>query len=174
MKKLVWIFAIATFVGAAAYSLLSLNRWEWTRALYFGLIVVVAEVAIATGLVLRKLGQVSEEERAERQEVQAVLRDRRTAPRRFDWLAPEEVASRHGVFITMLVGGGIVLSGLAWVLDKVAARTTTALKERRIAGELGSIAYPRGGLLPDEVTVLADSLPDVGDPQLRVLLGRDS
>ena len=31
----------------------SLNRWEWNRALFFGLIVLIAEVGLATGLILR-------------------------------------------------------------------------------------------------------------------------
>lgn len=176
MKKLVWLLAGATFVGGAAYSLLSLTRWEWSRALYFGLIVLVAEVALATAIILRKLSQIQERadiDRAERADIEKILRSTRPHRNRFQWLAPEEVASRHGVFVTMLVGGGIVLSGVAWLLDRVAASTTTALHERRLARELGRISYPTGGLLPDDVTVLAEALPQVGDPQLRILLGRD-
>ena len=42
----------------------SLNRWEWNRALFFGLIVLIAEVALATGLVLRRLTRL---ERANRE-----------------------------------------------------------------------------------------------------------
>lgn len=36
MKKLAWGFVIATFVGAVVLSIISLGRWEWTRALYYG------------------------------------------------------------------------------------------------------------------------------------------
>lgn len=173
MKKLVWVLAGATFAGAAAYSVLSLSRWEWSRALYFGLVVLVAEVALGTGLILRKLGAAGHSSDAQNDDVRAVLRSARTPKSRFSWLAPEELVSRTGVFITMLVGGGIVLSGLAWLLDKVAAHTTTTLQERQLVGDLEAIAYPSGGLLPDAVTVLAESLPDAGDPQVRILLGRD-
>lgn len=177
MKKLMWLFALGTFLAAGVYSVVSLNRWEWSRALYFGLVVLVAEVGLATGLVLRKLDQQAEAEAeahaGERDEIRDILRGSRVSRDRFRWLAPERVASRSNVFITMVVSGGILLSGLAWLLDKVAANTTTSLQEGRLAGDLTRIAYPSDGLLPDEVTVLAQQLPDLDDPQLRMLLGRD-
>lgn len=173
MKKLVWLFAVLTFVAAAVYSVVSLDRWEWTRALYFGLVVLVAEIGLATGLILRKLSHLEQGQDSERDEIRGVLRSSRVPHRRFHWLSPDEVTSRTNVFVTMLVTGGIVVSALAWVLDRLAANTTTSLKERRLAGELTAIAYPSDGLLPDDVTVLAQSLPHLDDPQLRMLLGRN-
>lgn len=173
MKKLMWVFALATFFGAGAYTVISLNRWEWNRALLFGLVVVVAEIGLATGLVLRKLDRMGESAGTQdRDEIRRVLADTRTQHHRFAWLDPKEVVSRSNVFITMLVGDGVVLSGLAWVLDKVAARTTTSLEEGRLAGDLSRIAYPDDGLLADDVTVLAQSVPHFDDPKLRALLGR--
>lgn len=172
MKKLVWLFASAALLGSAGYSIISLNRWEWSRALYFGLVVLVAEVGLGTGLVLRKLDRLEGGQARERDEVRTVLREQRTPHNRFAWLEAKEVLSRTNVFITMLVSGGIVLSGLAWVLDKVAANTTTSLEEGRLAGDLTRIAYPEDGLLPDDVTVLAQSVPHLDDPKLRTLLGR--
>ena len=173
MKKLVWLFALGTFLAAGVYSVISLNRWEWSRALYFGLVVLVAEIGLATGLVLRKLDQQDEEDDGERDEVRDILRASRVPRERFRWLAADRLTTRSNVFITMVVSGGILLSGLAWLLDKVAAKTTTSLQEGRLAGDLTKIAYPGDGLLPDEVTVLAQQLPDLDDPQLRMLLGRD-
>lgn len=173
MKKLMWLFALGTFLAAGVYSVISLNRWEWSRALYFGLVVLVAEIGLATGLVLRKLDRQAEIDAGERDEVRDILRRSRVSHDRFRWLAPEQVASRSNVFITMVVSGGILLSGLAWVLDKIAANTTTSLQEGRLAGDLTRISYPTDGLLPDDVTVLAQQLPDLDDPQLRMLLGRD-
>jgi hypothetical protein len=173
MKKLVWLFALGTFLAAGVYSIISLNRWEWSRALYFGLVVLVAEIGLATGLVLHKLDQQAEADVGDRDEVRDILRSSRVSRDRFQWLAPDQVASRSNVFITMVVSGGILLSGLAWLLDKVAANTTTSLQEGRLAGDLTKIAYPSDGLLPDDVTVLAQQLPDLDDPQLRMLLGRD-
>lgn len=170
MKKLMWLFAVATLLGAGVYSVISLYRWEWTRALYFGLVMLVAETALATGLILHRLSRLDSSD--ERDEVRTVLRQQRTRHDRFAWLKPKDVMTRSNVFVTMLVGGGIVLSGLAWVLDRIAASTTTSLQEGRLAGDLTHIAYPDDGLLPDDVTVLAQALPHLDDPQLRTLLGR--
>lgn len=173
MKKLMWVFAAGTFFGAMAYSIISLNRWEWNRALFFGLVVVVAEIGLATGLILRKLDSMTEARyEREREELRGVLRDARPPRHRFAWLDPKEVVSRSNVFITMLVGGGVLLSGVAWVLDKVASKTTTSLREGRLAGDLTRISYPEDGLLVDDVTVLAQSVPHFDDPDLRTLLRR--
>ena len=58
MKIIAWLAGIGTMVGAAMYMIVSLNRWEWNRALFFGLIVLIAEVGLATGLVLRRLARL--------------------------------------------------------------------------------------------------------------------
>ena len=51
-----------------------------------------------------------------------ILRANRPARQdRFAWL--KESASQMNVFITFLVGGGIVLSGVAWLVDRVASTT---------------------------------------------------
>jgi hypothetical protein len=171
MKKLAWAFALGTLLAAGSYSVLSLNRWEWSRALYFGLVVLVAEIGLATALVLRKLDQQAAADADERAEVRNILRTSRVPQNRFRWLGPERMMSQTNVFITMVISGGIILSGLAWLLDKVAANTTSTLQEGRLAGDLTRIAYPSDGLLPDEVTVLAQQLPDLDDPELRLLLG---
>ena len=171
MKKLVWVFASLTLVGGAVWSVLSLYRWEWTRALYFGLVALVAEVALATGLVLRAIDRLGRQ-RDDDDEVRRILQDQRTPRQRFVWLEPEEVVSRTNVFITMLVGGGVVLSGLAWVLDRVASRTTTSVREGALVADLRRIAYPTDGLLVDDVTAIAQSVPSADAPELRALLGR--
>ena len=55
-------------------------------------------------------------------------------------------------------------------MDHVAARTSTTLAEERLAAELQSIAYPAGGIVVDDVTVLAQDMPGADDEQLRKLL----
>ena len=67
------------------------------------------------------------------------------------------------VFITFIVGGGLILSGIAWIVDRVAARTSTPVGEQRLAAKLGPISYPRGGLLVDDITVLAQDVPGADD-----------
>ena len=63
MKQLAWLAGIGTFLASALYMVVSLNRWEWNRALFFGLIVLIAEVGLATGLVLRKLDHLDARDR---------------------------------------------------------------------------------------------------------------
>ena len=170
MKTIAWLAGIGTLLAGLVYMVVSLNRWEWNRALFFGLIVVIAEIALATGLVMRKLGEVQRARQID-PAVLAVLRDSRPgSPDRFAWL--KESSSRTNVFITFLVGGGVVLSALAWVVDRIAARTSTPQGEERLATELAPISYPRGGLLVDDVTVLAQEVPGADDAQIHMLLRR--
>lgn len=173
MKKIVWVIGVGTFLVAGAYSVVSLGRWEWTRALYFGLIALIAEVGLATGLVLRKIDQgrgLPTRAEVDPAVLGRLRESRPLTPNRFRWLDPRE--GQMNVFITMLVGGGVILSGLAWLVDRVASRTTTPAGEVRLARELGAITYPEGGLIVDGVTALAQDVPYCDDRQLRLLLRR--
>ena len=171
MKAIAWLAGVGTLVFAAVYMIVSLNRWEWNRALFFGLIVVIAEVGLAAGLVLRKLGQLASRPAADSQTLAALRESRPPTPDRFQWLT-DSARGQMNVFITFLVGGGVLLSGGAWVVDQLGARTATPLGERRLAGRLGLITYPVGGLVVDDVTVLAQDTPGADDAQIRRLLGR--
>jgi hypothetical protein len=170
MKMVAWVAGLATFVLGAAYMIVSLNRWEWNRALFFGLIVVIAEIGLATGLVLRRLTRMEYSRMADRA-VSDVLRDTRPpAPDRFAWL--KRSVEQNNVFITFLVGGGVLISGVAWVVDRVASKTSTPVGEQRLARALTPISYPPGGLLLDDITVLAQDVPGADDVQIRKLLRR--
>lgn len=175
MKKIAWLAGVGTLLGATGYMVVSLNRWEWNRALFFGLVVVIAEVALATALVLRRLkmieAQLTPGDRAEVDSaVLARLRETRPTRDRFAWIGRE--TGRLNVFITFIVAGGLLISGLAWVVDRIAANTTSRAGEARLASQLGRLSYPRGGLLVDDVTVLAETVPGVDNAQLRTLLRR--
>jgi hypothetical protein len=76
------------------------------------------------------------------------------------------------VFITFLVGGGVILSAGAWVIDRVASKTSSPAGEEKLLRQLGGISYPSGGLLLDDVTVLAQEVPGTSDDQIRWLLRR--
>jgi hypothetical protein len=173
-----WLAGIGTFLAATMYMVVSLNRWEWNRALFFGLIMLIAEVGLATGLVLRKITRLeyklvgTADDAGD--EVRQVLSEtrREAAPNRFSWLAEQRPGRDLNVFITFLVGGGVLISGIAWVVDRVASKTSSPIAEQRLARELGAIQYPRGGLLLDDVTVLAQEVPGADDAQIRQLLRR--
>ena len=83
-----------------------------------------------------------------------------------------ESTGQLNVFITFLVGGGVLLSGIAWLVDRVASKTSSPAGEERLARQLYPISYPSGGLLLDDITVLAQDVPGADDGQIRQLLRR--
>jgi hypothetical protein len=172
MKVIAWLAGIGTLLAGALYMIVSLNRWEWNRALFFGLIVLIAEVGLATGLVLRRLARLEYRlERVEDPEVRNILHETRPASRdRFAWL--RESSQQMNVFITFLVGGGVLISAIAWVVDRVASNTTSPAGEESLGRRLERISYPSGGLLLDDITVLAQEVPGANDDQIRQLLRR--
>ena len=169
MKGVALLSLVATLIGAFAYTMVSVGRWEWNRAFFFGLVFVSAEVALATIWLATRVARL--ERSPDTEAMRAVLTHleaTRPSHHRFEWLRPDP--SKLSVFITLLVGGGVVVSALAWLVDQVAVRTVTVAGERRLASELAAISYPPDGLVVDEVTALAHDLPYLDDPQLRRLL----
>lgn len=171
MRVIAWLAGIGTLLAGGLYMIVSLNRWEWNRALFFGLIVVIAEIGLATGLILRRLARLEYRGSQLDPEVARILRETRPpSPDRFAWL--RESSREMNVFITFLVGGGVLLSAVAWVVDRVASKTSSPAGEERLAHQLHPISYPSGGLLLDDVTVLAQEVPGTSDEQIRHLLRR--
>ena len=159
MKVIAWLAGIGTLLAGGVYMIVSLNRWEWNRALFFGLIVLIAEVGLATGLVLRRLARARVPPRSGRRPRgrASILRETRPpSPDRFAWLQ-ESIASRLNVFITFLVGGGVHPLGRRLgrrprrVEDDVARRRAEArpparadqLPVRRAARSTTSRCWPR-------------------------------
>jgi hypothetical protein len=171
VKIIAWLAGIGTLLAAALYMIVSLNRWEWNRALFFGLIVLIAEVGLATGLVLRRLARLEHVSSRVDPAVANIIREARPpSPDRFAWL--RESNQNLNVFITFLIGGGVMLSGIAWVVDRVASKSSSPAGEERLGRQLNPISYPSGGLLLDDVTVLAQEVPGANDDQIRQLLRR--
>lgn len=172
MKIIAWLAGLTTLLMGALYMVVSLNRWEWNRALFFGLIVLIAEVGLATALVLRRLARMEHSLKtpvADPSLVQ-ILAETRPSRDRFAWM--REKSNELNVFITFLVGGGVLLSAIAWIVDKVASKTSSPAGEERLARQLYPISYPAGGLLLDDITVLAQEVPGADDEQIRQLLRR--
>ena len=171
MKLVAWLAGLASAITAGAYMVVSLNRWEWNRALFFGLILLMAEVGLATGLILRKLDRLGARAGAAPSDpaVTGIVEATRPgAPDRFAWL--RESTQRTNVFITFLIGGGVVLSGAAWLVDQVASRTSTPSREQRLVRLLEPISYPAAGLLVDDATAITQDVPGRDDEHLRRLL----
>jgi hypothetical protein len=170
MKLIAWLAGVGTLIAGAVYMIVSLNRWEWTRALFFGIIVVIAEIALVTGVILRRLARVERAATVDPLVAEILRATRPPAPDRFLWL--KQSLERNNVFITFIVGGGVLISGIAWIIDRLASKTASAAAEQRLARDLTTISYPRGGLLLDDITVLAQDVPGADDVQIRKLLRR--
>ncbi len=173
MKAVAWLLGVGTLVGAGIFTGLSVVRWEWNRAFFFGLVFLAAQMALATALVLKRLGEIQPEDGRRGGHELETLRSTRGDHVRFEWLRVDhrEAVNRSSVFITLLVGSGVVLTGLAWALDKLGAATTDRRREERLADELRAIRYPEGGLLVDEATALAGGHSDAHADHVRAIIG---
>jgi hypothetical protein len=79
-----------------------------------------------------------------------LARVRAAAPpsrRPFAWLDP---ADRLSVFVPVLLGAGVLLSGVAWLVERIARLAGGATLDRRLAMRLDVLALPPGGLLGDD------------------------
>lgn len=61
MKAVAWVVLVVTMLVAGCYTVISLARWQWNRALFFAIVFVAAEVLLAAGVVLARLAKVERE-----------------------------------------------------------------------------------------------------------------
>ncbi|MER5211589.1 hypothetical protein ABT063_13645 [Streptomyces sp. NPDC002838] len=153
MRKIAFVFGSLAAAGAGTYLVVYLYRWQWQRALLSGVLLVVIEVMLLGLVMLGRLTRIEERLRdsdrrqrelaARQDDVLARLREApEPEPRggaRFRWL--EEPAERTYVFVPVLMVTGVVLSGLAWVVQRIAS-VTARPAERRLAGRLAVLAAP--------------------------------
>ncbi|TFV57723.1 hypothetical protein E4P41_14140 [Geodermatophilus sp. DF01-2] len=173
MRKLSWIIGTIALLASGSYLLVYVYRWEWHRALLVGILFNACLVGLCAALVLRRLTRV------ERQlstagaphpaDPLARLRAAPVEPPPFRWLRPEALDRTH-VFIPILLGGGVLVSGAAWLIERVAGSSARAGVEEDLARELRDIAFPGSALVPGNAEVLAGG-GDADDPGLRLLLG---
>jgi hypothetical protein len=169
--------SLVTVVAAGWYVFVYLARWEWNRALMAGVLFVAAELGLLGLLLLDRLARLERriEQRLDEQQgatrsgrgrsadvpraepaasspapepdPQVLDRVKAAAPpprQPFAWLDPTD---RMSVFVPVLLGAGVLLSGAAWVVERVARLTGGAALERRLATRLDTLALPPGGLL---------------------------
>jgi hypothetical protein len=138
-----------TLAGAGTYVFVYLYRWEWNRALISSALFIAAEVALVGMVLARRLKsierQVDDLARADRRRVATLLHENAPPPRvTFDWLARPE---RMSVFVPVLLGAGLILSALAWVVERLARLTAGPVAEHRLAGRLDDLRLPSDGFL---------------------------
>ena len=154
-RLLVRTFLVATLLGSGGYVLLYLYRWEWNRALISGLFFLAAESALlADGLAgrLRRLesevGRIAGGGGSVDAASASLVATRPAASDRFEWL--RRSATRSSVFVPFLMGTGVLLSAMAWGVERLARATARPAMERRLARQLAPLLYvaPEGGLVP--------------------------
>jgi hypothetical protein len=158
------ITLLLTGVAAASsglYMIIYLFRWQWNRALIAAIFFVAAEVALVAQVLLERLTQLERALHAapppgdhpsgmlleaDLDRVRAQLRAAQPRPsRHFAWL--QDSASRHNVFLPVLLGAGVIMSGIAWLVESVARRVAQPALDRPAVAALGRLSFPSGGLL---------------------------
>lgn len=162
------IGGLVVLVAAGTYFFVYLWRWEWNRAVVAGILFLAAEIGLATASLLdrlRALASGSPRQAAGPANpanpanpatpptadpaVLAHLRDTAPPPRdHFAWLSPR--SGQTGVFVPVLMGMGVVVSALAWVVERLARSTAKPVLERRLATRLSPLSWPSAGLVPHQ------------------------
>jgi hypothetical protein len=150
-RRIALTLGVLTMGFAGLYVFVYLYRWEWNRAMFCLGLFVAVEIAMATALVLSRLARVGR--RLDAFDPAVLQRIEEAAPearRPFAWL-DEAAQGRTAVFVPILMGAGIVLSGIAWLVERLAARTAGPVMERGLARRLGALALP-DSLVPPAVS----------------------
>ena len=156
------LLATVTLVLAGGYLFVYLYRWEWNRAIISGIIFLAAEVAVIGWALNSKLNDVGRRvDRARTERISGHLAASRDGSSTvFDWLSPR--SSRTSVFVPILMGAGLAISGLAWLVEWLGRNTAGRLSDERLAHSLSRLAPPEGGFLDDRADPLRDLRGPVG------------
>jgi hypothetical protein len=167
-RRLAWALGVGTLAYSGAYVFVYLYRWEWNRTLTAGLFFLAAEIGLATALVierLRKLERKLDDQSVSKPDASdpryAQVRTRLSespAPARdhFAWLRSS--VQRTNVFIPVIMGAGVVLSALAWMVEKVAKTTASRAREDKLARRLLPITLPADPIVGDDAGAAAPGL----------------
>jgi hypothetical protein len=159
-RRVAYAALVGTAGAAGWYFFAYLTRWEWNRALVSALIFLAAELGLIGALLLDRVQRLRNEIGALRDRPPTVVhvpepearpdalrRVREAAPPRegpFEWLDPD----RTTVFIPVLLGAGVIVSALAWAVERLARFTAGARLEQDLAARLGALALPESLLVP--------------------------
>jgi xanthosine utilization system XapX-like protein len=150
-RRIGWVVAAVTLAASATYVFVYLYRWEWNRALMSSALFIVAEVGLVGMLLARRLTKIEhrldQSVASGRHQTVQHLRASAPPPRvRFEWLSrPDQM----NVFVPVLLGAGVVLSGLAWLVERLARLTARPLAEHALAARLDDLQLPAKGFLDD-------------------------
>lgn len=143
----------AVLLVSGGYLMVYLYRWEWNRALISGVFFLAAEIAVVTTVLSSRLSRLErriDEGQVARPDVApapspapevAVDVDRESP---FAWLDPTD--GRMGVFVPLLMGAGVVLSAVAFVIERLAGAAARIGSPHR-AARPAALGVPAGGFL---------------------------
>jgi len=161
------VFGGLTLLGSGAYVIVYLYRWEWNRALISGLFFLAAEVAIAAWVVVARVHDLVKRFDAEPERRKAIaghLRQARAEPSNvFAWLKPSTPTAN--VFVPILMGAGLILSGLAWVVERIGRATAGVTADASVSARLARLGPPVGGFLDDSGDPLRGLRAPAGAPR---------
>ncbi len=145
-RRIGYLVGIATLVGSGVLLFLSLFRWEWNRTLIAGMFFIAAEIGVLAAVIIERLKKIeSKIADGTNRDVIEVLEENPSPPKdRFAWLSDGD---NLGVFIPFLLGAGLVVSAVAWLVERVAHATATPVLDRRLAARLAPVVLPRAGLM---------------------------
>lgn len=150
MRKLRYGVIVCAMVASGAYLFVYLYRWEWHRAIIAGVLFLAAEIGLVGTAVLDRLRSLDRKltDRAPSGTSDDVLaRLQETAPDpkvNFEWLTRQR--GELSVFVPVLLGAGVVLSAVAWVVERLARLTARPALERGLSVQLAAFSMPVGAL----------------------------
>jgi hypothetical protein len=137
--------AVASALASGAYVFIYLYRWEWNRALIASAIFIAVEIALLGAAIIDRIGRLGrrmddiERDLASRQVLDRIEESAPEPRRHFAWLTDFD---KMGVFVPVLMGAGVVISAIAWAIERIAQKTARPVLERRLAARLAPIALP--------------------------------
>jgi hypothetical protein len=156
-RWLLLLLSWVVLVASGAYLLIYLYRWEWNRAVVSGIFFLAAEVALVSASLGRRARRLEDRvERIERslEEVTPTLADgppvvvpepaRHEDRAPFPWLEPDGLS----VFVPVLLGVGAILSGMAYVVERVATAVEPWRSQRSVEHGLADLQPPSSLLGP--------------------------
>jgi hypothetical protein len=153
------LLLVGVLIASGGYVLVYLYRWEWNRALMAGVFFLAAEIAlVGAALASRMLALENREHRLGSRvpdlppagggaPAPTVAPEARRPPARgpFAWL--EETSGGFGVFIPILLGAGVILSMIAWVVERLARFVTAPASGTGPSSPYAALDLPAGGLV---------------------------
>ena len=145
-----------TLAASGTYTFVYLYRWEWNLVLISSVIFVAAVVLVMRSLLAEPLTVLHD--RVDVQEAGSGSASHRLRLHRIRAAAPPPRANlswvsrpdRMNVFVPVLMGAGVLLSGIAWAVERIARGTVSPVAERGLADQLDGLALPTHGFVTAE------------------------